>query len=120
MNFELTATVSAIVPYHQISEKFGKATLVVSYQDGDYTKHLAIDYQNANADKIDGIGEGQEVTVKGRVESREYNGKYYHNVTGWYIKATDASAPAPKAKPSAPAQKPSAPPVNLGDDDLPF
>lgn len=46
-------------------------------------------------DKLDMLSshaEGSEVEVKFNVSSREFNGKYYHNLDAWAIKAV-ASAP---------------------------
>ena len=60
-------------------------------------------------------GEGQEVEVAFNVSSREFNGKYYHNLDAWKINpagqvsAVGGAAPAP-AIDDAPAE----------DDDLPF
>ena len=61
------------------------------------------------------FGEGQEVEVAFNISSREFNGKYYHNIDAWKINpvgqaaATNGAAPAP-AIDDAPAE----------DDDLPF
>ena len=60
-------------------------------------------------------GEGQEVEVAFNISSREFNGKYYHNIDAWKINpagqavAAGGAAPAP-AIDDAPAE----------DDDLPF
>ena len=54
--------------------------------------------------------EGSEVEVAFNLSSREFNGKYYHNIDAWKINpASGAAAPAP-AIDDAPAE----------DDDLPF
>lgn len=61
------------------------------------------------------FGEGQEVEVAFNISSREFNGKYYHNIDAWKINpaggaaAEGGAAPAP-AIDDAPAE----------DDDLPF
>jgi len=61
------------------------------------------------------FGEGQEVEVAFNISSREFNGKYYHNIDAWKINpagqaaAAGGAAPAP-AIDDAPAE----------DDDLPF
>ncbi len=63
-------------------------------------------------DKIEMLrnyGEGQEVEVAFNISSREFNGKYYHNIDAWKINPAGGAAPAP-AIDDAPA----------GDDDLPF
>jgi hypothetical protein len=61
------------------------------------------------------FGPGQEVEVGFNISSREFNGKWYHNIDAWKISgATQGSAPANNAPApaidSAPAE----------DDDLPF
>lgn len=61
------------------------------------------------------FGSGQEVEVAFNVSSREFNGKWYHNIDAWKITAagqamsSENAAPAP-AIDDAPAE----------DDDLPF
>ena len=60
------------------------------------------------------FGAGQEVEVGFNLSSREFNGKWYHNIDAWKITADGQGAamneaPAPEID-SAPAE----------DDDLPF
>lgn len=38
-------------------------------------------------DMLDSFAEGQEVNVKFNVSSREFNGKYYHNIDAYHIEA---------------------------------
>jgi len=61
-------------------------------------------------DKIEMLAnfqEGSEVEVAFNVSSREFNGKYYHNLDAWKINAIGSGAPAIDNTPA-------------GDDDLPF
>lgn len=47
---------------------------------------------------IDGIQPGTEIEVSFNISSREYNGKYYHNIDAWRINrsaATVVDAPMP-------------------------
>lgn len=44
-----------------------------------------------------GFETGQEVDVSFNVSSREFNGKYYHNIDAWKIKAVDALENEPVA-----------------------
>lgn len=60
-------------------------------------------------------GEGQEVEVAFNVSSREFNGKYYHNLDAWKINSTGITASA-----SAGAPAPAIDDAPAGDDDLPF
>lgn len=62
------------------------------------------------------FGPGQEVEVSFNISSREFNGKYYHNLDAWKITGASASSNAgqPVSQPSiedAPSDE---------EDDLPF
>jgi hypothetical protein len=54
------------------------------------------------------FAKGEEVEVSFNVSSREYNGRYFHNLDAWLIKSASAET-APKKQESEPV-----------DDDLPF
>mgnify|MGYP003669252561 CR=1 FL=1 len=56
---------------------------------------------------LDSYTEGRKVDVLFNVSSREFNGKYYHNLDAWKIQSTGDSKP----KVQDPAEE---------DDDLPF
>jgi len=48
---------------------------------------------------IDGLSNGEEVEVSFNVESREYNGKWFHNINAWKIEkpaAENLPEPPPK------------------------
>ena len=64
---------------------------------------------------LQGINQGEEIEVSFNLSSREYNGRYYHNIDAWRINkaaATVVAAPADEAP--FPAQD------ATEDDDLPF
>ncbi len=43
---------------------------------------------------IEGLTEGEEVEVSFNLESREFNGKWFHNINAWKIdKSTEATVP---------------------------
>jgi hypothetical protein len=76
-------------------------------------------------DKIAMLGNfsaGQEVKVEFNISSREYNGRWFHNIDAWKIDAIGGNAQSG----SAPAGMPP-PPVSMNpadaaseEDDLPF
>lgn len=95
--------------------EWSRQDVVIEYQDGNYTKTLAVTFFN-KLDQLAGLGVGQEVTVSFSVSSREYNGRWFTQADGWKIepiaaaKVSQTSAPAPE-------------PVEWGKpqaDDLPF
>jgi len=62
------------------------------------------------------FGNGQEVEVAFNVSSREFNGKWYHNIDAWKISSLGQGSSAPMNE--APAPEIDAAPAE--DDDLPF
>jgi hypothetical protein len=68
---------------------------------------------------IDGFSEGTEIEVFFSLESRDFNGKWYHNINAWKIEK--AGAPAQKTYP--PEFQIADIPSEMADDsgnDLPF
>ena len=69
---------------------------------------------------------GQTVTVRSDVKSREYNGKWYHDITAWTINIGDAqeiNSPIMQKDPvpfDAPPSGSPKEPVVEENDDLPF
>ena len=70
------------------------------------------------AEMLNRFDEGQEVSVAFNVSSREYNGKYYHNIDAWKIEPLGSNIEQVAAKVDAAIN-----PANLEDtdsDSLPF
>jgi hypothetical protein len=69
---------------------------------------------------IDGVTEGTEIEVFFSLESRDFNGKWYHNINAWKIENAGAAS---SAKNFPPEFSPGDIPPEPGDDsgnDLPF
>jgi len=114
--------------------KIGVVTKILSQENGvskagkDWKKQIFVietqdQYPTINAftlfgDKIDlisNITEGQVVEVSFNWDSREYNGKYFHNINAWKI---IAQQPSEETTERSTGDIPPEP--NSGDDDLPF
>ena len=54
-------------------------------QNVEYNKEVAISFFGDKIKSIRDIEEGSDVSVSINLSSREYNGKYYHNIDGWFI-----------------------------------
>lgn len=67
-------------------------------------------FGNDKIDMINAYDVGQEVVVSFNVSSREFNGKYYHNLDAWRIQLATTTVSKGGIVDNAPA----------GDDDLPF
>ena len=61
-----------------------KQSIIVE-QNTDYNKEVVISFFGDKIKSIRDIEEGSDVNVSINLSSREYNGKYYHNIDGWFI-----------------------------------
>ena len=52
-------------------------------------------FGNKNIEMLDNFKEGQEVEVSFNISSREFNGKWYHNIDAWRIAAQQSSNDTP-------------------------
>ncbi|BAQ93016.1 hypothetical protein [uncultured Mediterranean phage uvMED] len=90
-------------------KEWSKQSIVID-TNKDWNSDVCISF--FGADKlalVDSFEVGTDVKVGINVSSREYNGKYYHNIDGWRIDSIDAPKSA-VVDVTAPAQS----------DDLPF
>ena len=79
------------------ANQFAKRTVVIEYaagKDGQYTNHLAACMVKDNCDKLDAVNVGDTATLKCDVRSREYNDRWYTDVTCWAI-SVDAGQSEP-------------------------
>lgn len=61
-----------------------KQSIVVN-TGGDYPQLLQVDFINDKCDQLNEFNTDSEVTVAINLKGREYNGKYYTNITGWKV-----------------------------------
>ena len=72
-------------------------------QNAEFNKEVAISFFGDKIKSIRDIEVGSDVSVSINLSSREYNGKYYHNIDGWFIAKLGQETVAP-----------------VSEDDLPF
>ncbi len=87
--------------------------------DEQFPKKICFTLFNDKTSLIDGLSAGEEVEVSFNVESREYNGKWFHNINAWKIEKPSAeNLPEPPPEFSMD----DIPPERADDDanDLPF
>ena len=53
--------------------------------DEQYPRKVCFTLFNDKTSLVDGLSAGEEVEVSFNVESREYNGKWFHNINAWKI-----------------------------------
>ena len=61
-----------------------KQSILVEQSGTDYNKEVVISFFGDKMKSIRDIEEGSDVNVSVNLSSREFNGKYYHNIDGWF------------------------------------
>tara|TARA_R100001244_G_scaffold44764_1_gene40595 strand:- start:767 stop:1078 length:312 start_codon:yes stop_codon:yes gene_type:complete len=62
-----------------------KQSILIEQSGTDYNKEVVISFFGDKIKSLRDIEEGSEVNVSINLSSREYNGRYYHNIDGWFI-----------------------------------
>jgi hypothetical protein len=89
---EITATCSHVGEIETIGQNgFKKRTFVLKDESGQYPKLLALTLKKDKVDKIDRRSVGKTVKVVGYVESREWQGKYFTEVTAIGVDVVSAA-----------------------------
>lgn len=92
------------------------AKIVIEYENGRYNSNLMLECRSSRAEEFAKLRAGQKGKFSFDVSSREYNGRWYHNVNcfDWTIEGAHQAPPQ--------AQTPAAmtAPEAAKKDDLPF
>ena len=72
-----------------------KQDILIEQSGTDYNKEVVITFFADKIKQLRDIKEGSEVSVSINLSSREYNGKYYHNIDGWFIAKLGEETVAP-------------------------
>ena len=62
-----------------------KQSILVEQAGTEYNKEVVITFFGDKIKSLRDIQEGSDVNVSVNLSSREFNGKYYHNIDGWSI-----------------------------------
>ena len=65
-------------------KEWQKQSILVEQSGTDYNKEVVISFFGDKIKNIRDVQEGSEVNVSINLSSREFNGKYYHNIDGWF------------------------------------
>ena len=72
-----------------------KQSILVEQSGTDYNKEVVISFFGDKVQKLKDIEVGSDVSVSINLSSREFNGKYYHNIDGWFIAKLGQETVAP-------------------------
>jgi hypothetical protein len=82
-----------------------KQEFVIETED-QFPKKICFTLFGDKISLLEGITSGQEVEISFNIESREYNGKWFHNINAWKID-------------TAPSENIPEPPPEFGMEDIP-
>jgi len=115
---EVTGTVKLIAPTEKGTSKAGKEwkkKVIVIDTGADYNPEIAIQaFGDEKINDLNKLAVGDSVLIKCNVSSREYNGKYFHNIDGWFFSKNT------KELMSETSRKDPMGGINTPSDDLPF
>ena len=72
-----------------------KQSIMIEQAGTDYNKEVVVSFFGDKIKNLRDIEEGSEVSVSINLSSREYNGRYYHNIDGWFIAKLGEETVAP-------------------------
>ncbi len=102
----------------QAGKEWNKQEFVIETEE-QYPRKVCFTLFGEKTSLINGLSVGDEVEVSFNLESREYNGRWFHNVNAWKIdKASAASISEPPPEFSAGDVPPE--PAEDAASDLPF
>lgn len=123
MSIQIKGTVIQILKSESGVSKAGKEwskqEFVIETNE-QYPKKVCFTLFGDKSSLLDGITEGKEVEVFFNVESRDFNGKWFHNINAWKIEAAGDGTAAKSYPPEFAAGD--IPPEAADDsgNDLPF
>lgn len=93
MAYDLTGKLKLVRDAQTFGAKgFTKREFVVTVEDGKYPQDICLECVQDKVSLLDGLKEGQMVTVTFDIRGREYNGRYFNNLQAWRVKAEDGGA----------------------------
>lgn len=99
MSLEVKGVLEQILPIQSGTSKAGKEwskqEFVIETED-QYPKKICFTLFGDKSSLLDGFQQGDTVNVAFNVESREYNGRWFHNINAWRI-TNEAAGTAPDA-----------------------
>jgi len=91
---------------------FRKREFVVTMEDGKYPQDIKFECVQDKIEQLNGISVNDAVKVKFDLRGREWNGKYFVNLSAWQVQSSGSAGEPPTA--DEPVEE-DAPP-----DDIPF
>lgn len=129
MSYELQGRVHKIGDVQTIKNDFTKREFVVQ-TDEQYPQFVPFELIKDKTSLIDGFKKGDQIKVSFDIRGREWQDRFFINLSAWRVERlgapgpSGAAAPQGEAQPPASTQAPTPPeiydPGDAAEDDLPF
>ncbi len=93
--YDMTGTVKLVGDQQTFASGFTKREFVVTSDEENYPQDINFECVKEKTSLLDTIQEGQRVTVTFDLRGREYNGKYYVNLSAWKVSAAEDAGSRP-------------------------
>jgi single-strand DNA-binding protein len=120
MAYEISGTVKVILDPQTFSSGFSKREFVITTAD-KFPQDIKLECLKDKAAQLDGIAVGQSVKVQFDISGREYNGRYFVNLTAWRVEPAEGESAPAKPKSGRKSDEPiPEDTTDYGDEDAPF
>ncbi len=94
MAYTFSGTVKKIFPTQTFPSGFSKREFVVTSTEERFPQDVKFDCLKEKEALLEGVKEGDTVTVHFDIRGREYNGRYFVDLQAWKLDAGQSSSPA--------------------------
>lgn len=84
MSYEISGTVKVVFDTQTFASGFSKREFVVTTED-KFPQDLKLECLKEKATILEGVEAGQRVKVSFDITGREYNGRYFVNLSAWRL-----------------------------------
>ncbi len=127
MAFEIEGKLHRLFPTEQKTASFSAREFVLEVADGNYPQLIKFQAVKERCTLLDAFKEGDRLKVSFDLSGREWNGKYFTNLTAWRIEKAGEGGGSDNAAAdnNFPSNDPfpnyaDAPPATGNMEDLPF
>lgn len=82
---KLTKKLEVVSGVSKSGKEWKKQSVIIEQTGTDYNKEVVISFFGDKLKSLRDINEGSDVNVSVNLSSREFKGKYYHNIDGWFV-----------------------------------
>lgn len=94
MSFEIEGKLHKVFETEQKTESFRTREFVLQIEQGNYPQVIKFQLVQDRTDIIDGHAEGDQIKVYFDLRGREWNEKYFTNLSAWRIESAEQGSQA--------------------------